>query len=122
MQPGGFLGRFIGPLLKTGLPTMKNELKPLAKSVLIPLELTGASAKDVAIQKKIYGSGVRPLDLEKRTTLIMLNEEIKDIVKIVEESGLSKKVVSETIKNEQLKMSKRAKRWISQRVIRYIRC
>ena len=36
-QSGGFLGRPLGPLLKTGLPLIKNILKPLAKSVLIPL-------------------------------------------------------------------------------------
>ena len=40
VQLGGFLGRLLGPLLKTGLLLMKNILKPLAKSVLIPLELT----------------------------------------------------------------------------------
>ena len=39
-QSGGFLGRRLGPLLKTGLPLMKNILKPLAKRILIPLELT----------------------------------------------------------------------------------
>ena len=32
-QSGGFLGRILGPLLKTGLPLMGNVLKPLAKSV-----------------------------------------------------------------------------------------
>ena len=38
---------------KTGLPLMKNVIKPLAKSVLIPLALTaGASAADVGIHKK----------------------------------------------------------------------
>ena len=37
IQSGGFLGR-LGPLPKTGLPLMKNVIKPLAaKSVLIPL-------------------------------------------------------------------------------------
>ena len=36
MQSGGFLGRLLGPLLKTGLPLIKNVIKPLAKSVLIP--------------------------------------------------------------------------------------
>ena len=40
MQSGGFLGRLLGPLLKTGLPLIKNVIKPLAKSVLIPLGLT----------------------------------------------------------------------------------
>ena len=52
-QSGRFLGRLLGPLLKTGLRLMKNVLKPLAKSVLIPLGLTAAaSATDAAIHKK----------------------------------------------------------------------
>ena len=37
VQPGEFLCRLLRPLLKTDLPLMKNLLKPLAKSVLIPL-------------------------------------------------------------------------------------
>ena len=44
IQPGGFLGKLLGPLLKTGLPLIKNVIKPLAKSVLIPLGLTAAAA------------------------------------------------------------------------------
>ena len=36
VQSGGFLGRSLGPLLKSGLPLMKNLLKSLAQSVLIP--------------------------------------------------------------------------------------
>ena len=43
IQSGGFLGRLMGPLLKTGLPIIKNVIKPLAKSVLIPLGLTEAA-------------------------------------------------------------------------------
>ena len=43
IQSGGFLGRLLGPLLKTELPLMKNVIKPLAKSVLIPLGLTAAA-------------------------------------------------------------------------------
>ena len=43
-QSGGFLERCLGPLLKTGVPLMKNVLKPLAKSDLIPLGLTAAAA------------------------------------------------------------------------------
>ena len=63
IQSGGLLGRLLGPLLKTGLPLIKNVIKPLAKSVLIPLGLTAAaSAADAGIHKKILGSG-RPLDL-----------------------------------------------------------
>ena len=53
IQSGGFLGRLLGPLLKTGLPLISNVIKPLAKSVLIPLGLTAAaSAADEGIHKK----------------------------------------------------------------------
>ena len=44
IQSGGFLGKLLGPLLKTGLQLIKNEIKPLAKSVLIPLGLTAAAS------------------------------------------------------------------------------
>ena len=52
-QSGGLLGKLLGPLLKTGLPLIKNVITPLAKSVLIPLGLTAAaSAADAGIHKK----------------------------------------------------------------------
>ena len=95
-QSGGFFGRSLRPVLKIGLPLIGNLLKPLAKSVLMPLELTAAaSATDAAIHKKMFGSG--------NTTLITLNEEMSNIMKIVkslEESGLLIKGVSQTVKNE----------------------
>ena len=98
-QSGGFLGRPLGPLLKIRLPLIGNVLKPLAKSVLIPLGLTAAAAaaaaKDSTIHKIMFGSGV--------TTLKISNEEINYILKIVkslEEPGLLIKGVNETIKNE----------------------
>ena len=97
IQSGGFLGRLLGPLLKTGLPLMKSVIKRLAKSVLIPLGLTAAaSAADAEIHKKILGSG-------HNTTLIISNDEMEDILKIVkslEDSGTLLQGVSETIKNE----------------------
>ena len=93
IQSGGFLGRLLGPLLKTGLPLMKNVIKPLAKSVLIPSRLTAAvSAAEAGIHKKILGSGT--------TTLVISNDEMKDIIRIVkflEDSGLLLKEVSKTI-------------------------
>ena len=56
IQSAGFLGRSLGPLLKTGLPLIKNVVKPSAKSVLIPLGLTAAaSAADAGIHKKNLG-------------------------------------------------------------------
>ena len=36
IHSGGFLGKLLGSLLKTGLPLIKNVITPLAKSVLIP--------------------------------------------------------------------------------------
>ena len=95
-QSGGFLGRLLVLLLKTGLPLMKNVLKLLAKSFLISLGLTAAvSATDAAIHKKLFGSHT--------TTLKISNEEMNDIMKRVnslEESGLLIKGISETIQNE----------------------
>ena len=96
IQSGGFLGKLLGPLLKTGLPLIKNVIKPLAKSVLIPLGLTAAaSAADAGIHKKILGSG--------NTTLIISNEEMNDVIKIVqalEDSNILLKGVTDTVKNE----------------------
>ena len=70
--------------MTAGLPLIKRLLIPLAKSVLLPFALSATkSANDAAIQKKIYGSGT--------TALTILNEEMKDIMKIVkslEESRL----------------------------------
>ena len=62
---------FIASLMRVGLPLMKNVLTPLAKIVLLALGVTAAaSARDTAIQKKIYGSGI--------TTLIISKKEMKD--------------------------------------------
>ena len=47
IQSGGFLNRLLGPLLKTGLPLIKDVIKPLAKSVLIPLGLTTAAQQQM---------------------------------------------------------------------------
>ena len=53
IQSGGFIGRLLGPLLKTGLSLMKNVIQPLAQSVLISLRLRAASsAADARIHKK----------------------------------------------------------------------
>ena len=53
MQLGGVLGRLLGPLLRIGLSLMKNIVQPLAKCILIFLELTAtASAADAGIHKK----------------------------------------------------------------------
>ena len=52
IQSGGFLLRLLRLLLKTGLPLIKNVIKPLAKSILIGLGLTAAaSAADAGIHK-----------------------------------------------------------------------
>ena len=96
IQSGGFFGRLLGPLLKTGILLIKNVIKPLAKSVLIPLGLTAAaSTADAGIHKKILRSG--------NTTLIISNEEMNDIIKIIqtlEDSNILLKGVTKTIINE----------------------
>ena len=103
MQSGGFLGRLLGTLLKTGLPLMKNVIKPLVKSVLIPLGLT-AAASDAGIHK-IFGSGHCPSSSashNNNTILIVSNDEIKDIVEIVkslEDCSVLPEGISETIQN-----------------------
>ena len=99
IQSGGFLGKLFGPLLRTGLPLMKSVIKPLAKSVLVPLGSTAAaSAADAGIHKKILGSSHN-----NNTTLIISNDEMDDILEIVkslEDSGVLLKGVSETIQHE----------------------
>ena len=106
IQSGGFLGSLLsklaGPLMKVAIP--------LAKNVLAPLGITAAaSAIHAGIQKKIHGSGT--------TTLIISNEEMNDIMKIVqalEDSNILLKGVTKTIKNE----TKEQKRRIFEYVIR----
>ena len=91
IQSGGFLSKLLsklaGPLMKVALP--------LAKNVLAPLGLTAAmSAIDGSIQKKIHGSRVK---------LIIEEEDMNDIMKIIEalgDSGILLKGVSKTIENE----------------------
>ena len=89
IQSGGFLGllssKLVGPLMKVAIP--------LAKNVLAPSGIT--SAIDAGIQKKINSSGI--------TTLIISNEEMNDIMKIVqtlEDFNILLKGVTKTIKNE----------------------
>ena len=92
LQLRGFLGNLLsklaGPLMKVAMP--------LAKNVLAPLGFTAAmSAIDGSIKKKMFGSGI--------TTLIISNNEMNDIIKVVkslENSGVLLKGVSETIQHE----------------------
>ena len=88
IQSGGFLGKLLGPLLKTGLQLLKSVIKPLGL-----LGLTAASsAIDAGVKKKMLGSGSTP----KTTTLIISNQEMNDIMKIVqalENSGMLLKEV-----------------------------
>ena len=72
IQSGGFLGKILSPLLKTGLPLLKLVIKTLGLLGLIAVN----SAIDAGVQRKIYGSGT--------TTLVISNEEMNDIMKIVQ--------------------------------------
>ena len=74
------------------MPLIKNILQLLAKSVLIPLGLTAAaSAIDAAIQKKKkIGSGM--------TTLIISNEEMYDILKLIKSAADAGSLIKDVIK------------------------
>ena len=91
MQKGGFL-EFLRSLLKSGLPLLKSVVKPLGI-----LGLTAAaSATDAALNKNILGSG-------NHTTLIISNDDMQDLLKIVkslEDSGILLDGITETVKNE----------------------
>ena len=69
---------------------------PLTKNILAPLGITAAASEiDGTNQKKIHGSGT--------ATLIISNEEMNDIMKIVQvlqDSNILLKGVTKTIKNE----------------------
>ena len=103
-------GEFLGSLLSKLAGSLMKVAIPLAKNVLAPLGITAAAAAiDVGIQKKINGSGT--------TTLIILNEEMNDIMKIVpalEDSNILLKGVTKTF-------NKRAKRRTFKYVVRYFR-
>ena len=94
IQSGGFLGNLLGKLAG---PLMKVAAMPLAENVLAPLGISAAmSAIDGSIKKKrMFGLGT--------TTLIISNDEMDDILKIVkslEDSNVLSKGVSETIQHE----------------------
>ena len=75
----------------------------MQKNVLAPLGITAAaSANDAGIQKKKHGSGA--------TILIISNEEMNDIRRIVqalEDSNILLKGLTKTIKNETKEQKRR---------------
>ena len=92
IKSGGFLGRLLEPLLKLELPFMKNVIKPLSKSVLIPLGLTLGCWNTQTMLQML------------KTTLIILDDEMEGIMKLVqslEDPGLLLKVVSELKKKKE---------------------
>ena len=102
IQSGGFLGSLLsklgGPLMKVAIPLAKNVLAPLgvtAAASAIDAEKKKKKIKNKKIKNKIHGSGT--------TTLIISNEEMNDIMKIVqalEDSNILLKGATKTIKNE----------------------
>ena len=92
IQSGGFvcslLSKIVGPLMKVTVPWAKNILAPLGVTA-------AASAIDAGIEKKTHGS--------ETITLTISNEEMNDIMKIIqtlEDSNISLKGITKTIKNE----------------------
>ena len=85
---GSLLSKLAGPLMKVAIA--------LAKNVLAPFGITAAASRiDAGIEKKIHRSGT--------TTLIISNEKMNNIMKIVqalEDSHILLKRVTKTIKNK----------------------
>ena len=94
--------------------TLVNAVVLFSKNILASLVVTAAaSAIDAGIKRKIHGSGM--------TTLIISNEEMYDMIKILkalQDSGILLKVVTKTIKNE----TKEQKRFLFKNVNRHFRC
>ena len=87
-----------GPLLKTGLPIIKNVLKPLINTFLIPLGLTArASSIDAAVWRNFFGSGM--------TTFIVSNEEMNNIMKTIKSLKESSLLIGNLLKGKELKWS-----------------
>ena len=86
-------GGFVGSLLSKIADSLMKVAVALTKNILAPLGITAAASPiDAEIQKKIHGSGT--------TTLIISNEEMNDIMKIVkslEDSNIFLKGVTKTI-------------------------
>ena len=92
IQSGRFLGSLFsniaGPLMRLAVPLARNNLDPLGITA-------AASAIDAGIQRKIHSSGT--------TALLISNEEMNDIMKIVQAlnySNILLKGITKTIKNE----------------------
>ena len=92
IQSGGFLGW----LLSKVTDSLIKVAVPLARNILAPLGITAAASTiDAGIQKKTHGSGT--------TTLIISNEKMNDIIKILQalnDSNILFKRVTKTFKNE----------------------
>ena len=93
---GEFPGTNIGTLMKAGLPLIKNIIKPLAKSLPVPLRLTAAAPPpDASFLQIILVSRTTPLTISNKE-----KEDIKKIIRYFEEFDLLIHYVSKRIKNE----------------------
>ena len=96
IKEGGNLGR----LLMNFLPKLIKPAISIGKNILAPLGLSAAmSATDAAIQKKMCGPG----DMEKFATLIVSNNDLNDLIKIItalEEHDTLLEGTNKTIKND----------------------
>ena len=93
---GEFPGINIGTLMKAGLPLIKNIIKPLAKSLPVPLRLTAAAPPpDASFLQIILVSRTTPLTISNKE-----KEDIKKIIRYFEEFDLLIHYVSKRIKNE----------------------
>ena len=74
---GSLLIKLAGPLIKVAIPLPKIDLAPLGTTA-------ATSAIDAGVQKKIHGSGRPSSSTSRTTTLIISNEEMNNVMKIVQ--------------------------------------
>ena len=94
----------LDPLMRVGLPLMKNILMLLVKNVFVPLEFKGSSVNHrCSCSKEKFWIGMCHSDIARQSTLITLNEEIRiiiEIVKFLEQFRVLINSASEIIKSE----------------------
>ena len=93
---GEFPSINIGTLMKAGLPLIKNIIKPLVKSLPVPLRLTAAAPPpEASFLQMFLVLGTTPLTISNKE-----KEDIKKIIRYFEEFDLLTRYVSKRIKNE----------------------
>ena len=89
-------GGALGSILARFLPKLIKPAISLGKNILAPLGLSAAmSATDVAIQKIMYGSGIKTVKFSNKDL-----DDMTKIVKVLEDSDVLMKGITKILKND----------------------